>query len=104
MAMRQSILRTEARHHHIWSELPDHPNHIGQNFVVVPEVHGLLSRFRKAEIDCSREELFAMVDASRCQQLLRSNTAEPLAQFRSDQVLTAVPACDRKIGGVIKGA
>ena len=96
MAMRQLILGTKTCHHHVWSELSDHPNHIGQNFVVIPDAHRFVSRFGKPEVGCSREELLRMVDASRIEQFLRSNNAEPLAQFRADQILAAVPARNRK--------
>ena len=43
-----------------------------------------------------------MIDASRIEQFLCSNNAEPLAQFRTDQILAAVPARNRKISGVVK--
>ena len=43
-----------------------------------------------------------MVDASRIEQFLCSNNAEPLAQFRADHILAAVPARNRKISGVVK--
>src|SRR4030095_1754095 len=102
MAMRQLILRTKTCHHHLWWELSDHPTHIGQNFVVIPDAHRFVSRLRKPEIDCSREKLFGVVDASRIEQFLCSNNAEPLAQFRADQILAAVPARNGKISGLIK--
>ena len=53
MAVRQLILRTEARHDYIRSELPDHPNYIGQNLVMIPDPHAFFSRLRKPEIDSS---------------------------------------------------
>src|SRR5437773_12346761 len=102
MAMRQLILGTEARHHYIRSEIPDDPYDVSKDFFVIPKAHCLVSRFRKSEVRCSREELLRMVDASRIEQFLCSNNAEPLAQFRTDQILTAVPARNRKITGVVK--
>jgi hypothetical protein len=102
MAVRLLILGTEARHHYIRSEIPDDPHDVSKNFVVIPEAHCLFSRFRKSEIGCSREELLRMVDASGIQQFLCSNNAEPLAQFRADQILAAVPARHRKISGVVE--
>src|ERR1700746_2301131 len=102
MAMRQLILRTETRHDYIRPKIPNHPNDIGQNLVVAPEAHRLFGRFGKAEIECACEELFAVIDPSRTEQFLCSNYAEPLAQFRAEQILTAVPARDRKIRAIIK--
>jgi hypothetical protein len=43
-----------------------------------------------------------MIDASRIEQFLCSNNAKPLAQFRADQILAAVPARNRKISAVVK--
>src|SRR5512132_1171347 len=102
MAVRLLILRTEARHHYIRSEIPDDPHDVSKNFVVIPYAHRFVSRFGKPEVGCSREELLRMVDASRIEQFLNSNNAEPLAQFRTDQILAAVPARNRKISGVVK--
>src|ERR1044072_206460 len=102
MAMRLFILWTEARNYHVRSEIPDDPHHVSKNFVVIPDVQGFISSFRKPEIECSREELPGVVDASRIEQFLCSNDAEALAQFRSRYVLTSVAACNRKISGVVK--
>src|SRR4029450_5624582 len=102
MAMRLFILGTETRHYHIRSEIPDDPHDVSENFVVIPDAHRFVSRFGNPEVGCSVEELLRMVDASRIEQFLCSNNAEPLAEFRTDQVLAAVPACTGKISGVVK--
>ena len=102
MAMRQLILRTKARHNYIGAKLPDDPHDVSKNFVVIPDAHRFVSRLRKPEIDCSREKLLRMIDASGIEQFLCPNNAEPLAQFRADQILAAVPARNRKISGVVK--
>src|SRR5512132_917731 len=102
MAMRLFILWAEASHYYIRPEIPDDPHNVSKNFVVTPEAHRFVSRFGKPEVGCSREELLRMVDASRIEQFLRSNNAEPLAEFRTNQILATVPARNRKIGGVVK--
>src|SRR5262245_39539619 len=102
MAMRLFILGTEARHHHVRSEIPDDPYNVSENFVVIPEAHRFFRRLGKPEIVRSREELLRMVDASCIEQFLCSNDAESFAQLRSDYVLTAVAARNRKISGVEK--
>src|SRR6266699_6614443 len=102
MTVRFLILGTEARHHYIRPEIPDDPHDVSKNFVVIPDAHRFVSRFGEPEVGCSREELLRMVDASRIEQFLCSNNAEPLAQFRTDQILAAVPARNRKISGVVK--
>src|SRR5260370_42268514 len=102
MAMRLLILGTEARHYHIRSEIPNDPHDVSENFVVIPDVHCFVSRLRKPEIDRSRKKLLCVIDASRIEQFLCSNNAEPLAKFRADQILPAIPPRNRKISGVVK--
>ena len=80
--MRLLILGTEARYYYIRPEIPDDPNDVSKNFVVIPDVHRFVGRFRKPEIDRSREELLRVIDAPRIEKFLCSNNAEPLAQFR----------------------
>ena len=81
MAMRQSILRAEAGHHHVRSKIPYDPDYVRKNLVVIPEAQRFFSCFGKPEIDRSCEELFAVIDASRIQQFLCPNHTEALAQF-----------------------
>src|SRR5437588_6309617 len=102
MTVRQMILRTEASHDDIRSKPPDHPNHIGKNLVVIPDPQGLLRRLGESEINRSREKLLAMIESPSGEQFLRSNNAETLAQFRSDQILTAISARNRKISRLVK--
>src|SRR5690242_1080799 len=102
MAMRLFILGTKACHHHIRSKIPDNPHDVSKNLVVIPNVHRFVSRFRKPEVNRSREELPGVVDASRIEQFLCSKYAEPFTQFGSDYILPAVPASHRKISGVVK--
>src|SRR5215216_2236633 len=96
------IIGTEARHDYIRPEIPNDPHDVSKNFVMIPEAHCLFRRFRKSEIGGTREELLRMIDASRVEQFLRSNNAEPFAQFWSEQILTAVSARNREISGVVK--
>src|SRR6516162_637888 len=102
MAMRLLILGTEARHYHIRSKIPDHPHDVSKNFIVIPDSQRFVSRFGKPEIDRSCEKLLGVIDASRIQQFLCSNNAEALAQFRTDQILAAIPPRNGKIRSVIK--
>src|ERR1041385_221057 len=102
MAVCLFILGSEARHDYIRTKSSDDPHDVSKNLVMIPEAQCLFSRFRKSEIGCSREKLLGMIDASRVEQFLCSNNAEPLAQFGSEQILTAVPARNRKISSVVK--
>src|SRR2546423_440285 len=102
MAMRLLILRTEASDYHIRPEISDHPDDVSENFVVLPDSQRFVSRFRKPEVVRSREELLRMVDASRIEQFLCSDHAEPLAEFGSQYILTSVAPRNRKISGVVK--
>src|SRR5438874_1501033 len=102
MAMRLFILGTETRHHYIGPEIPDDPHDVSKNFIVIPDMHRFVSCLRKPEIKRSCEKLPGVIDASRVEQFLCSNNAEPLAQFGTDYVLAAVPSRNGKISGVIE--
>src|SRR4030095_9386154 len=102
MTMRLFILGTEARHYHVRPKTPNDPHDVSENLVVIPDVQRFISRFGKPEVVRSREELLRMVDASRVDQFLCTDNAEPLAQFGSKYVLTSVAARNRKISGVVK--
>src|SRR5947207_7738467 len=104
MAMRLLILGAEARYDHVRSEIPDDPHDVSKNFVVIPDAQRFVSRLRKSEIDRPREELLAVIDASRIEQFLCSNNAKALAQFGSEQILAAVPTCNREITAGVKRA
>src|SRR5215472_357509 len=104
MAMRQLILRAEARHDYVRPKIPDDPDHVCKNLVVIPETQRFFSCFGKPEIGRSCEELFGVIDASRVEQFLCPNHTEALAQFWPQQILTAVPTRDRNISRVIKRA
>src|SRR5437867_7727052 len=102
MAMRLLVLGTEARYYYIRSEIPNDPHDVSKNFVMIPDAHRFVSRFGKPEVGCSREELLRMVDASRIEQFFCSNNTKPLAEFRADQILSTVPARNRKVSGGVK--
>ena len=104
MAMGHAIFRTEARHDHVRSETPDHPDDVGQNLVVIPEMKRFLRCLGETEIDRAREELPAMIDPTRGQKLFGSDQAEFFPQLRAEQVLAAVAAGDGKIGRFVKSA
>src|SRR5207249_10692967 len=104
MAVRQVILGTEPRYQYIRSEAPDDPHDVSKNFVVIPNAQRFVGCLRKSEIHRPREELLAVVDASRIEQFLCSNNAKALAQFGSEQILAAVPTCNREITAVVERA
>src|SRR5215471_7099111 len=101
MPMRLLILWTEARDYHIRSEIPNDPHDVGKNFVVIPNAHRFVGRFRKPEIERPREELSGVVNAARIDQFFCSNYTESLAQLRPQYILTSVTARNRKISGVV---
>src|SRR3954447_23759774 len=102
MAMSLLIVGTEAGDYYIRPEISDHPDDVSENFVVIPDSQGFVSRFRKSEVERSREELPRVVDVSRIEQFLCSNNAEPLAEFGSQYILTSIAARNRKISGLVK--
>ena len=91
--------RRKTRDDHVGLEAADVPHHVGQDRVVSPDLQRLGWTFRKSEVDCAREELFAAVDATRVEKLLRAEDAEELAFFIADEVLSAIAARHRKIRG-----
>src|SRR4029079_7294659 len=103
MAMRLVILGTEACRYHVRPEIPDDPHDVSKNFVVIPDVQRFVCRLRQAEIERARKELPGVVVAPRTEQSLRSNNAEPFAEFGTQYVLASVAARNRKISGIIKG-
>ena len=60
--------------------------------------------FRETEIIRAGEELPAVIDAPRGEQLLGANHTKLFAQFRPNQVLSAVTARHREVRGVIERA
>jgi len=91
--------RREARDDHVGLKAADVPDDVGQDGVVSPDLQRLVRTLREAEIERAREELFAAVDAARVEQLLRAEDAEELAFFVADEVLSAVAARHRQVGG-----
>ena len=104
MAMSVAVFRRETRHDEIGSKFSDHPHDVRENLFPIPDAQGFLRRFGKTEVVRAGEELPAVIDPPRGEQLLRANNAELVAQFRPDQILAAVAASERKIGGVVERA
>ena len=104
MAVRQVILGTEPRYEYIRSETPDDPHDISKNLVVIPNAQRFVGCLRESEIDRPCEELLAVVDASRIEQFFCSNNPKALAEFGSQQILTAVPTCNREVSAVVERA
>ncbi len=65
-----------------------------------PLLQCLVERPGVPEVERAGEELTGAVDAARRQQLLRANETELLAELRTDQVLAALTAREREVGGL----
>ena len=102
MPMGRAVFSRETGDDEVGSKFPDNPDDIRENFFAVPDAQGFLGGFREAEVVRASEELPAVVDTPRRQQLLRANDTELLAQLRPDQILSAVAARERQVGGVVK--
>ena len=104
MAVRLVVVGRETRDDDVGPEFADRPDRVGQNLVAIPEAQRLRGRLRESEIVRAREELLAVIDPARGQQFLGADDAQLFAQLRADQILPAVAARQRKIGGVVKRA
>src|SRR5207253_10078745 len=94
--------RREARDENVRLKTADVPDDVGEDRVVSPYLERFFRRLRVAEVESAREVLFAAVDASRCEQLLRANHTEQFALLVSEQVLSAVAARHREVSGAIE--
>ena len=104
MTVRVAVFGRETRHDKIRSKFSDHPNDIRENFFPIPDAQSFLGRFGKTEIVRAGEKLAAVIDPPCGEQFLRANDTELIAQLRPDQILAAIAAGEREIGGVIECA
>nr|GFC51428.1 hypothetical protein [Tanacetum cinerariifolium] len=75
----------EARDEHIGPPLPNHPDHVSEHLLLVPDGEGLGRGLAKAEVVGAGKVLVRPVDAAGRQQLLGTDNAELLAQFGADE-------------------
>jgi len=99
VAVPAPFVRRKARDDHIGPQFSDHPDGFPQDFPPVPKAQRLVRGFGKTEVDGGRKKLLATVDFPRLQQFLRADEPEFDALFRPDEVLAAVPAGQRQVGG-----
>ena len=64
MSVTGPAIGREAANDHIRLEVADHPNHISQDLVPIPDGKGLLLVFGEAEVVGTGEELFCSVNAA----------------------------------------
>ena len=64
----------------------------------IPNSQGLAIILGKTEINRSRKELPAAIDAPGGEQFLRANHADLIAEFRAEHILAAIAARKRKVG------
>src|SRR5690242_18843261 len=87
----------EPQNYHVRAEMPDRPDHIGENAVMSPLGHRLLGRFGESEVNGPREKLLGAVDAAGRQKLLCTDDAQKVTLLRTDEVLPAFSASRRKV-------
>lgn len=96
VAMPAGVFGCKTGDDHIRAEVSNHPDHIPESFFFPPKIKGFLRGLRIAEVDGSREKLFGSIDPSGRHELLGSKNAELSSLFRSDQILAALAAGERK--------
>ena len=78
---------------------PDHPNHVGQDLLPVPDPQGFIRVLRIAKVIGPREKLLSPVHPTGRQKFLRAKHAEQFPEFRADQVLPPVAPGHGKVAG-----
>src|SRR5437016_8562991 len=100
--MSVSVTRSpaEGRYQNLRSERSHYRHDVGQHGVARPVHQSFRGGLGKAEVERAREILVRAVDAPRRQQFIRADDAERFAELVSNEVLAAVPAVERKVGGL----
>ena len=99
MAVGLGRLRRKTGDDHVGAKLPDDGDHVSQHRVLPPDAQSLVGTLREAEVARPGEELLGAVDPARRQQLLRPDEPQRRPLLGPDQVLPAVAASDRQVGG-----
>jgi hypothetical protein len=76
MAVTPPAIGGKAGDDHIRTEVPDHPDHIGESGLMAPDLQGLLWRLGVTEVDRAGEVLLGAVETAGGQQLLRADDTE----------------------------
>ena len=99
LAMAIARRPAEAQDHDIRPVAANDPDDIPENSVMAPLFKGFRGRLGEAEIDRAGEELLGAIDAPGRQQLLGTDESELRALLGADEVLPALPARHREVGG-----
>src|SRR6185312_1621331 len=63
----------------------DYPNHVAENFIMIPELKGFIRAFCEAKIISSCKKLFCSIDSSCCEKFLRSDQSQFNSLLITDQ-------------------
>lgn len=99
-----ATLRGEAGDDDVWPERADDAYDVREDDLAVPNSEGLLGVFGKPEVNCPGEELAATIQPTCGEEFLGAENAQLLAKFGAEDILAAVSAGDREIGGTITTA
>src|ERR1035437_6483003 len=101
VSVRAAWLGGKAVDDHVGMKFADDANDVGQYLLPVPNVQRLAIVFGKSEINRAGEKLAATVEAAGGEQFLGARHAKLFPQFRTENILSTVPARYRKVGGAI---
>src|SRR3712207_4201700 len=79
------------------AEHSDRANHVAQNCLFAPNSCGFFTFFRKAVLHKSGKELLPAIKPSRLKQFFGANNSKRFEKLRSDDILSAFAARQRKI-------
>src|SRR5262249_49806120 len=94
----------KARNNDVGPEGANDAHHVAQDLLPVPDSEGLGVILGNAKVEGPGEELACAVQTPGGEQLLRAEDAEGFAELGAEQVLPAVAAGDRKVGGAATAA
>jgi hypothetical protein len=101
VAVRAARLGREARDDDVGPERADDPHDVGEHLLVVPFREGLAVVLGIPEVPRAAEELAAAVDPAGREELLRPDDPEEVAELGPEEVLAAVAARQRQVGGPV---
>lgn len=87
----------EAGDDHIGAKAADHPDHIGEDGLVSPDLQGFGGGFGVAKVFGAGKELFGTIESAGLEKFMGADHAEQGALFATDQILSTASPRKREI-------
>jgi hypothetical protein len=89
----------KAEHDYVRAETANIPDDVAEHLFARPLGERLRGGFRESEVDGAGEELFRTIDPTGGKKFLSANDSELVALFAADEILSALAAGERQVGG-----